>query len=138
MKIFSQGKLQVDCEFEGDVAGTEVVISEQGKVKGTVAGDRVIVLGKIFGAILGNVVALKSSAHVEGDIRHKSLDIEKGALSLGRWQDVAFLELDGPRQGRQLFVKVWPDEIPLPSNGKANGSGTLAVPRALAGSGAED
>ena len=89
VKIFSQGKLQVDCEFEGDVAGTEVVISEQGKVKGTVAGDRVIVLGKIFGAILGNVVALKSSAHVEGDIRHKSLDIEKGAEFAGRCTEMS-------------------------------------------------
>jgi hypothetical protein len=66
------------------------------------------------------------------------LDIEAGALSLGRWQDVAFLELDGPRQGRQLFVKVWPDEIAFPVNGTANGAGALAVPRALAGSGAED
>ena len=30
VKIVSQGKLKVDCEFEGDVAGTEVVISERG------------------------------------------------------------------------------------------------------------
>jgi hypothetical protein len=51
---------------------------------------------------------------------------------------VAFLELDGPRQGRQLFVKVWPDEIPFPGNGAGNGGGAVAVPRSLAGSGAED
>ena len=31
VKIVSQGKLQIDCEFEGDVTGTEVVISEQAK-----------------------------------------------------------------------------------------------------------
>lgn len=37
------------------------------------------------------------------------LDIQEGQLTLGRWQDVAFLELDGPRAGRQILVKVPPD-----------------------------
>src|SRR5262249_6424815 len=83
-KIVSKGRLQVDCEFEGDVAGTEVVINEQGKVRGTVAGERVIVLGKIFGVIRGKTVALKHSAHVEGDIHHTSLAIEEGAEFDGR------------------------------------------------------
>ena len=43
VKIVSRSKLQIDCEFEGDVTGPEVVISEQGKVKGIVAGERVTV-----------------------------------------------------------------------------------------------
>src|SRR5260370_36767717 len=66
------------------------------------------------------------------------LDVEEGRLSLGRWQDVAFLELDGPRKERQLFVKVWPDEIPCPGNGAGNGSGAVTLPRSLATSAAED
>jgi secondary thiamine-phosphate synthase enzyme len=37
------------------------------------------------------------------------LDIQGGQVTLGRWQDVALFELDGPRQGRQLFVKIIPD-----------------------------
>lgn len=37
------------------------------------------------------------------------LDIHEGHLQLGRWQDVAFCELDGPRQGRQILVKILPD-----------------------------
>jgi len=84
VKIVSQGKLQIDCEFEGDVTGTEVVISEQGKVRGTVAGERVTVLGKIFGGIRGKAIDLKSSARVEGEIHHTSLSIEKGAEVTGR------------------------------------------------------
>jgi cytoskeletal protein CcmA (bactofilin family) len=83
VKIFSQGKLQIDCEFEGDVTGTEVVISEQGKVRGIVFGDRVIVLGKIFGDIRGKAVDLKSSALVDGNIHHTALVIEKGATHTG-------------------------------------------------------
>ena len=41
LKIISQGTLQVDGEVEGDVAGSEVIIGEQGKVTGTVAAERV-------------------------------------------------------------------------------------------------
>jgi len=67
VKIVSKNKIQIDCEFEGDVTGPEVVVSERGKVTGNVAGDRVIVLGKIVGDIRGKVVALLSTAHVEGD-----------------------------------------------------------------------
>jgi cytoskeletal protein CcmA (bactofilin family) len=84
VKIVSQGRLKVDCEFEGDVTGNEVVVSERGKVRGTVVGERVIVLGKIVGAIQGNVITLMSTAHVEGDIQHKSLTIETGAEFDGR------------------------------------------------------
>jgi cytoskeletal protein CcmA (bactofilin family) len=84
VKIVSQGKVKVDCEFEGDVTGTEVVISERGKVRGKVVGERVIVLGKIVGEINGDAITLMSSAHVEGDIQHKSLTIETGAEFDGR------------------------------------------------------
>lgn len=37
------------------------------------------------------------------------LDFCEGKLSLGRWQDVALLELDGPRENREILVKVIPD-----------------------------
>ena len=84
VKIVSQGKIQIDCEFEGDVAGTEVVISEHAKVRGTVAGDQAIVLGRIVGVIRGKTVALRSSAQVKGDIHHASLAIEPGAEIDGR------------------------------------------------------
>jgi len=84
VKIVSQNKIQIDCEFEGDVTGPEVVVSERGKVTGNVAGDRVIVLGKIVGDIRGKMVALLSTAHVEGDIHHASLAIDAGAEFAGR------------------------------------------------------
>src|SRR5205807_6002755 len=45
--------------------------------------------------------------------QHLVLDFDHGRLSLGRWQDVAFIELDGPRQRRQIFVKLWPDSVPV-------------------------
>jgi cytoskeletal protein CcmA (bactofilin family) len=44
----------------------------------------VVVNGKVEGPIQGGDVVLKSKAHVVGDIRHKSLTIEKGAFFEGR------------------------------------------------------
>jgi len=97
LKIISRGTLQVDGEVEGDVAGAEIIIGEQGKVTGTVAAERVIVRGKIAGVIRGVTVALQSSSKVEGDIHHMSLAIEQGAEFDGRCRrpsDVNELNLD--------------------------------------------
>jgi cytoskeletal protein CcmA (bactofilin family) len=89
LKIISQGTLQVDGEIEGDVAGTEVIIGEKGKVTGTIAAERVIVRGTISGVIRGATVALQASSHVEGDIHHLSLAIEQGANFDGRCRRAA-------------------------------------------------
>lgn len=37
------------------------------------------------------------------------LDIEDSKLKLGRWQDVALVEWDGPRKGREILVKIIED-----------------------------
>src|ERR1043165_6197806 len=41
LKIIGRGVLQVDGEIEGDVQAAEVIIGEQGKVTGMVAGQKV-------------------------------------------------------------------------------------------------
>jgi cytoskeletal protein CcmA (bactofilin family) len=84
LKIVSVGKVEIDCEFEGDVTGDEVVVGERGRVAGNVAGERVVVLGRIVGGIRGKTVILMASAHVDGDIHQTSLAIEKGAEFIGR------------------------------------------------------
>ena len=67
------------------------LISERDAVRGKVVGERVIVLGKLVGEINGDAVTLMSSAHVEGDIQHKSLTIETGAEFKGRCKVVPFV-----------------------------------------------
>jgi cytoskeletal protein CcmA (bactofilin family) len=84
LKIISRGTLQVDGEVEGDVAGSEIIIGELGKVTGTIAAERVIVRGKTSGVIRAMTVSLQASARVEGDIHHMSLAIEEGAEFDGR------------------------------------------------------
>jgi cytoskeletal protein CcmA (bactofilin family) len=84
LKIISQGILQVDGMIEGDVQGAEVIIGEKGQVTGMVAGQQVVVRGKVSGVVCARTVALQASSQVNGDIHHMSFAIEQGALFEGR------------------------------------------------------
>ena len=84
LQIIGRGVLQIDGEIEGDVQAAEVIVGEQGKVTGMVAGRQVVVRGKVSGFICGKSIALQSSSQVDGDIHHLSLTIEQGAMFDGR------------------------------------------------------
>ena len=84
LKIIGRGTLQVDGEIEGDVQAVEVIIGEQGKVTGMVAGQQVMVRGKVSGVVCAKNVALQSSSEVQGDVHHMTFAIEQGALFEGR------------------------------------------------------
>jgi cytoskeletal protein CcmA (bactofilin family) len=84
LKIIGRGVLQVDGEIEGDVQAVEVIIGEQGKVTGMVAGEQVVVRGKVSGAVCAKHVALQASSEVQGDVHHLSFAIEQGAVFEGR------------------------------------------------------
>jgi cytoskeletal protein CcmA (bactofilin family) len=84
LKIIGRGVLQVDGEIEGDVQAVEVIIGEQGKVTGMVAGEQVVVRGKVSGAVCAKHVALQASSEVQGDVHHMSFAIEQGAIFEGR------------------------------------------------------
>ena len=84
LKIIGRGTLQVDGEVEGDVQAAEVIIGEQGKVTGMVAGQQVVVRGKVSGVVCAKNVALQATSEVQGDIHHMSFAIEQGAMFEGR------------------------------------------------------
>jgi cytoskeletal protein CcmA (bactofilin family) len=84
LKIIGRGTLQVDGEIEGDVQAVEVIIGEQGKVTGMVAGQQVVVRGKVSGVVCAKNVALQASSDVQGDVHHMSFAIEQGAVFEGR------------------------------------------------------
>jgi cytoskeletal protein CcmA (bactofilin family) len=84
LKIVSRGILQIDGEIEGDVQGAEVIVGEKGRVTGMVAGQQVVVRGKVSGVVCAKTVALQASSHVDGDVHHMSFAIEQGAVFEGR------------------------------------------------------
>lgn len=84
LKIIGRGVLQIDGELVSDVQAAEVIVGENGKVTGMVAGQEVVIRGKVSGIICAKIVALLASSEVEGDIHHMSLAMEQGALFEGR------------------------------------------------------
>ncbi|MFQ6010156.1 MAG: secondary thiamine-phosphate synthase enzyme YjbQ [Candidatus Aenigmatarchaeota archaeon] len=50
-----------------------------------------------------------AAAHIKAAILGPSetLLIENGKLILGRWQNIFFVELDGPRNRRKVYVKIF-------------------------------
>ena len=84
LKIVGRGVLQIDGEIESDVQAAEVIVGEQGKVTGIVAGQQVVVSGKVSGIICAKTITLQASSNAEGDVHHMSLAVERGAKFEGR------------------------------------------------------
>lgn len=60
------------------------------------------------GGWLHNRIDDNADAHLAGAFTGPStvIPIKEGRLCLGTWQDVFFLELDGPRAGRRIVIEV--------------------------------
>ena len=77
--VSAEGLVEVNGQIEGDVHCTSLLISPKAVINGGVEADRVVVNGKVEGPIRGSEVALRSHAHVVGDIQCQHLSIERGA-----------------------------------------------------------
>jgi cytoskeletal protein CcmA (bactofilin family) len=102
-----QGAIRIDGEFEGKMKISKVVVvGKSGVVKGNIDSLEVIVGGKVLGTIIGqNRVELQAGAHIEGDIRTKSLIVDEGVFFHGecrmkeeKGSDIRVLEPE-PREG---------------------------------------
>ncbi|HEX4916498.1 MAG TPA: polymer-forming cytoskeletal protein [Limnobacter sp.] len=87
-----KGGLRIDGEVDGNVFAEEgskslLVISETGKVRGSVRVGHVVVSGAIEGPIdAGELLELHPSANVSGDVRYKALEMHPGAVVDGTLQ----------------------------------------------------
>lgn len=78
--------LRIDGEVDGNVVADEssqslLVISETGKVRGSVRVGHVVVSGLIEGPIEANqLLELHPSANVSGDVRYRALEMHPGAV----------------------------------------------------------
>ncbi len=76
----SEGEVQVDGFFDGDIRTKTLLIGESATVKGEIVGDTVRVYGRFTGQIKARAVTLCKAARVVGDILHEKLSIENGAF----------------------------------------------------------
>ena len=82
--VTCNGEAQLDGEVNGNVECHDLVVAKNGRIKGDIKAENVVIYGRVNGSIHGTQVALKAGASVEGDIYHRGLAIEMGATFLGR------------------------------------------------------
>lgn len=82
--LISKGELRVDGEIVGDITGVRIVIGEQARVTGNVAGEDVVLHGHVMGSVRGLRVSLQSTSRMEGDVYYQALVMEQGAFFEGK------------------------------------------------------
>jgi cytoskeletal protein CcmA (bactofilin family) len=76
--------LFIDGELEGSITSSkEVTIGKNGKVKGNIITDRVVVQGYVEGEIEADRVDIKAAGHVSGEITSIELVIESKGIFEG-------------------------------------------------------
>lgn len=84
------GGLRVDGAIRGDVTeqnGTPstLIISEHGSVEGAVTAAKIVLNGKVIGAVKSShFIELQTKARITGDLYYKSLEMHTGALIEGK------------------------------------------------------
>src|SRR6476646_9967379 len=81
--LVSAGELHIDGTVHGNARAQAVVVDRHGAVHGEVAGEEVLVRGRVIGPIRGVHVHLYPGAHVEGDVINESISVDNGAYIYG-------------------------------------------------------
>lgn len=102
------GDIQIEGTVKGDVHAHQLTVGEKATVTGEVAGDDVVITGRIQGRVRGLKIRLTSTARVEGDIIHKTLAIESGAQFEGSVmrQENPLTSSDGKRAPAPIAPQV--------------------------------
>ena len=84
------GGLRVDGSIRGNVSEVtstpgSVVLSEHGRIEGSVTVSHVVINGKILGPVRANqYIELQTKSRVTGDVYYKSLEMHTGAVIEGK------------------------------------------------------
>lgn len=84
--IETAGDVAVEGTIEGNCHAHLVTVGEGATINGELVAEDVVVHGRVIGRLRGLKVRLAASAHVEGDIIHKTLALESGAYFEGSVQ----------------------------------------------------
>lgn len=82
--LFSQDQLHVHGTVEGDLQGVNILIGENGRITGNITCTEVIVRGSVVGSITSDRIVLASTSKIDGDLSHKTISIEQGAIFEGK------------------------------------------------------
>ena len=75
-----QGSIRIDGTLEGNIDNAKLVtISKTGIMKGDIAAKGAVIIGKMEGDICVEELEILADANIKGNIRTKTILIEKGA-----------------------------------------------------------
>ena len=87
--IFDRG-CHVAGTVKGDVSApdnkkSELAVAQTGRIEGNARAARMLIQGTIVGDLYcSGTVTLKSTARIEGSIAYEQIEVEKGAVVMGR------------------------------------------------------
>ena len=83
--IESNGDIRLDGQLEGNLdCKGRVVVGPEAKVKGTIICKNAEIMGEIEGEIIvSDLLSLKSTANIAGDLTMGKLSVEPGAKFVG-------------------------------------------------------
>ncbi len=81
----SDGTVRVEGTVRGSIkAGKAVVVGKQGLVSGDILTQDAVISGRIEGSLAAaSRLELKSSAHIEGEVKTRRMQLEEGAVLNG-------------------------------------------------------
>ncbi|MDR0458138.1 MAG: polymer-forming cytoskeletal protein [Burkholderiaceae bacterium] len=89
--MFQEG-LQVDGTVMGNVIAapgqpSALIVTETGHIEGVVRADQVVIGGTVIGPVESrDSLELLATAHVQGDVRYHTLEMQPGAVIAGQLQ----------------------------------------------------
>jgi cytoskeletal protein CcmA (bactofilin family) len=94
------GTLRIDGKLTGKVTAGWIIVGDQASVKGELSATGIVVGGRIEGILRADdIVELKSSARLDGDIFSKKLIVVEGSIFMGKsfayGDDANLAELSG-------------------------------------------
>jgi cytoskeletal protein CcmA (bactofilin family) len=86
--IVSNGDIRIDGVLKGNIRGTaKILIGQDGVVEGDIEGQQADIMGRVEGRIaVKELLNLRSSAIIKGDIRAGKLQIEPTVVFNGQCQ----------------------------------------------------
>ncbi len=83
--INSNGIIRIDGKFHGDITTkTDIIVGEQGYIKGNIKANNASISGKVEGNIKCNgLLEIMTTGRVFGDIEVASISINEGAMFKG-------------------------------------------------------
>ena len=75
---------RIDGSFKGEAKlYGNLIVGEKGHISGDVSSPKVVVYGKIEGKVKANLLEIKETGNLEGDINVQTLTVESGGIFNG-------------------------------------------------------